>query len=112
MAKDITFTAERINEDETTIILFNCNVSSQLKTVEEAKTAISTAVKKWTQESPTGKAVLEQNNGDFNFGDLAILAQDLSSDLPVFLNNAGIYEVNSQTLSGEVAFSLDENLSL
>lgn len=111
MAKTVNFTAERINEDETTIILFKCKVSSQFASIQEVKTAISNAVKVWIQETAEGKKILEDNNGDFNFGDLALFGQRLACVLSVFLDRFGIYELETETISGLESFSLDENLS-
>lgn len=110
MAKNITFTAERINEDETTIILFNCRVSSQLTDATAVKNTIAAAIKRWSEESIQSAPVLEYTGGDFNFGDLAIADISNGTDLCVILENAGIFEIEAQTISGEQGFSLDTNL--
>lgn len=111
MAKNISFIAERLNADETTIILFNCRVSSQLIDATAVKNTIAAAVRRWGKESPESKAPLEYTGGDFNFGDLAVADISNGTDLCVILENAGIFDIEAQIISGESSFSLDTNLN-
>ena len=107
MAHEITFTAERVSVKETIIILFNCQVSSEIEDAEAVKSAISAALKQWAKQSAEAKTTLNYTEGGFNFADLATVNIDNGTDLLVFLRKEGIFDIKTQTISGETAFSRD-----
>jgi len=110
MAKNITFTANRINEDETTLIVFNIRVSSSLKTLQDVQGAISTALRQWVHSSKEAASHLKHVGSIINFGDLVLLDDSNGTDLCALLEVNGIFEIKHQTIFDTFCVDLDADL--
>lgn len=105
MAKEITFTAVRRNSDETVTLVYKCRVSSQQTDEQSVVNSLKAALTRWAKETPEGREAWEHSACDFNFADLA--AQDINGSLQVFLEQAGIFDIDVQQIVDLNEFSMD-----
>ncbi|MDG1950112.1 MAG: hypothetical protein P8J32_04850 [bacterium] len=105
MSKEITFTATRSNEDETTILIIKCEVSSQQKDAQSVVESIKKGLTNWVKETPEGKEVWEDSSKDLNFADLAFI--DTNGTAGVFLQREGVFDFKIQVVEQIDDFTLD-----
>jgi hypothetical protein len=105
MAKEVMFTAVRRNTDETVILVYKCRVSQQQTDSQSVVNSIKAALTNWAKQTPEGREAWEHSACDFNFADLA--AQSINGTLQVFLEKAGIFDIDVQQIVDLNEFSMD-----
>jgi hypothetical protein len=103
------FIARRHNEDETITLIMTVSNKEKMHANEFLK-SLKQAVNTFTTYHEEGKKMLEYSDGDFNFGDLAVVA-----DSPLFLRIASKYRLFDLEIvlvqNNQDDFDFDTNLT-